>query len=238
MNGATTSSGVRDGVPPTIIYLHGFNSSGQSSKAQELVARVAALPQLARPILHVPELPHRPAQAMMRVMNLIETTDQRHLTLVGSSLGGFYATWLAERYASANVRAVAINPTTGPAADLQPYLGPQKNLYTGEPYVLGEDHVREFLALQVTHLTRPERYYLLVQTDDEVLDYRLAIEHYAGAFQLVRGGGDHAFENFGRDLDSILQFAGVAPEVLSAPPASMRTQRLPRRPAAAVDGPR
>ena len=205
---------------PTLIYLHGFNSSPQSDKAQELMARVAALPAQIRPVLHVPELPHRPAQAMALVTRLIDRIGAAGLTLVGSSLGGYYATYLAERYAASNVRAVLINPTTGPADDLRPYFGPQQNLYTGEPYELTEEHLREFLALKVDRLTRPERYYLLAQTGDELLDYRLAVARYAGAYQLVLGGGDHAFENFGRHIDSILQFAGVALARATAPEAS------------------
>ncbi|MEO8134214.1 MAG: YqiA/YcfP family alpha/beta fold hydrolase [Betaproteobacteria bacterium] len=207
---------VDGGAAQTLIYLHGFNSSPQSTKAQELIARVAGLPFAVRPMLHVPALPHRPAHAMTLVTKLIDRMGARNLTLIGSSLGGYYATWLAERYAGANVRAVVINPTTGPAADLRPYLGPQQNLYTGEPYVLGANHLREFLEMKIGRLMRPERYYLLVQTGDELLDYRLAVAHYAGGFQLVLGGGDHAFEYFGRHMDSILQFAGVSAGALAA----------------------
>lgn len=196
-----------------LIYLHGFNSSPQSTKARLLVARVndlaAALPAPSRPRIDVPALPPRPAQAMEDVCALIEREGADGLTLIGSSLGGYYATWLAERYARLSVRAVLINPTTGPATDLRPYLGIQRNLYTGVEYELTEDHLRQFVALKVDRITRPERYYLMLQTGDEVLDYRLAVAHYAGAFQLVLGGGDHAFQDFGRHIDSILQFAGV-----------------------------
>jgi predicted esterase YcpF (UPF0227 family) len=194
---------------PKLIYLHGLNSSPQSVKARLLVARIDALPAGVRPLLHVPALPHRPAQAMSEVGALIDALGADRLTLIGSSLGGYYATHLAERYADADVRAVLINPTTGPARDLRPYLGPQRNLYSGEEYVLDDQHLAEFRALQVAQLTRPERYYLMVQTGDEVLDYRRAIAHYARCFQLVLGGGDHAFRQFERHIDSILQFAGI-----------------------------
>jgi predicted esterase YcpF (UPF0227 family) len=192
-----------------LIYLHGFNSSPQSAKARAMTAQVAALPNSIRPSIYVPALPPRPAQAMHEVRQLITRIGPRGLTIIGSSLGGYYATWLAEQYAASAVRAVLINPTTGPAVDLRPYLGPQRNLYTQQAYELTEEHLREFLALKVERLTRPERYYLLVQTGDEVLDYQLAVTHYAGAFQLVLGGGDHAFQNFGQHIDSILQFAGI-----------------------------
>ena len=192
-----------------LIYLHGFNSSPQSTKARQMVDRVAALPDESRPRIDVPALPPRPEQAIAAVGALIERDGPEGLTLIGSSLGGYYATWLAERYAAAGVRAVLINPTTGPATDLRPYLGPQRNLYTGARYELTEEHLRQFLALRVGQITRPERYYLMVQTGDEVLDYRLAVAHYARAFQLVLGGGDHAFRHFERHIDSILQFAGI-----------------------------
>ena len=192
-----------------LIYLHGLNSSPQSVKARLVAARVDALPDAIRPSLEVPALPDRPAEAMRGVCALIDRAGPAGLTLIGSSLGGYYATYLAERYAAAGVRAVLINPTTGPARDLEPYLGPQRNLYTGAEYVLDDRHLAEFVALKVDRLTRPERYYLMVQTGDEVLDYRLAVAHYAGSFQLVLGGGDHSFHDFGRHIDSILQFAEI-----------------------------
>ena len=193
-----------------LIYLHGLNSSPQSVKAQMIVARVDALPERIRPSLDVPALPHRPAEAMREVCAIIDRIGPDGLTLIGSSLGGYYATYLAERYAApARVRAVLINPTTGPAEHLRPYLGPQRNLYTGVEYTLDERHLAEFVALKIDRLTRPEGYYLMVQTGDEVLDYRLAIAHYARCFQLVLGGGDHAFRDFDRHIDSILQFAGI-----------------------------
>ena len=192
-----------------LIYLHGLNSAPQSTKATTLRACVDALPEATRPSLLIPALPHRPTEAMMMVGHMIDTIGPNGLTLIGSSLGGYYATYLAEHYASDRVKAVLINPTTGPARDLKPYMGQQRNLYTGAEYDLTDDHLREFLALKVDRLTDPERYYLMVQTGDEVLDYQLAIRHYAGAYQLVLGGGDHAFQHFEDHIDSLLAFAGV-----------------------------
>ena len=192
-----------------LIYLHGLNSAPQSTKAQQLKSRIEALPESVRPSLLIPALPHRPSDAVMLVGHLIDTIGPTGLTLIGSSLGGYYATWLAEHYAIDRVRAVVINPTTGPARDLRPYMGRQRNLYSGHEYDMTEDHLREFLALKVDRLIDPERYYLMVQTGDEVLDYRLAIRHYAGAYQLVIGGGDHAFQDFDGHIDSLLAFAGV-----------------------------
>ena len=83
------------------------------------------------------------------------------------------------------------------------------NLYTGEPFEVTAAHFDELRALRVPRISRPERYFLLVETGDEVLDYREAVAFYAGAWQYVRGGGDHAFEDYERQIPAILRFAGV-----------------------------
>jgi predicted esterase YcpF (UPF0227 family) len=126
--------------------------------------------------------------------------------LVGSSLGGFYATYLAEKHGA---RAVLINPAIEPHIGLRTYLGPQKNLYTGEPYELTERHLEAWARLVVPAI-RPQRYLLIVETGDEVLDYRQAVERYAGARQIVVPGGDHSLRSFPDHLPTILQFAGLA----------------------------
>jgi predicted esterase YcpF (UPF0227 family) len=190
---------------PTLVYLHGFNSSAQSAKGQQLARAAAALAQ--PPCLHLPSLPHRPALAIREVRAWIDaqSRDANGLTLVGSSLGGYYATWLAESYGA---RAVLINPAIRPCDDLRPYLGRQRNLHTGEEYDVTPEHLAELAALRVTRITRPQRYFLLVRTGDELLDWREAVEFYGGAFQYVAGGGDHGWADFGDELASVLRFAG------------------------------
>ena len=128
------------------------------------------------------------------------------ITLIGSSLGGYYSTWLAERH---GVRAVLVNPAITPHDGLRAYLRPQTNLHTGERYELTERHLDELRALLVQRPTRLERYYLMVTTGDEVLDYRAAVAKYAGARQLVVQGSDHGFADFEQHLDSVLEFARI-----------------------------
>ncbi len=190
---------------PTIVYLHGFNSSPQSVKGRAIARAAAALADPPR--LHVPELAHRPARAMRDVCAWIESApaNSRNLALVGSSLGGYYATWLAQRY---DARAVVINPAIRPAEDLRSFIGPQRNLHTGVGYDLTLAHFVELAALEVARITRPERYFLLVRTGDEILDWRVASSFYAGAFQYVAGGGDHGWEDFGAEVASVLRFCG------------------------------
>jgi predicted esterase YcpF (UPF0227 family) len=103
---------------------------------------------------------------------------------------------------------VLINPAIEPHVGLRAFIGPQKNLHTGEPYELTEGHLRQWEALYVPQIT-PSRYLLLVETGDEVLDYREAVMRYAGAEQLVIHGGDHSLQSFPQHLPRILQFAGI-----------------------------
>jgi hypothetical protein len=190
---------------PTIIYLHGFNSGPGTVKGQMLARAAAALADPPR--FHLPQLHHRPAQALRDVCAWIdrEAPEGRELTLIGSSLGGFYATWLAEKYGA---RAALINPAIRPHEDLRPFLGRQRNLYTGEEYEVTPAHFEELAAIKVPRITRPERYFLLVRTGDELLDWREAAAFYAGAHQYVAGGGDHGWTDFGAEVASVLRFAG------------------------------
>ena len=189
---------------PHLVYLHGFNSSPKSVKARHLAGVMATRgesSQYACPAL--PDLPE-PAIALARAeVERAQATD-RDVTLIGSSLGGFYATWLAEQ---CDCRAVLVNPAVTPHVGLQRYLGPQRNLYTDEPYTLTEEHLEQWARLAVARPT-PARYLLLVETGDEVLDYRAAVAHYAGARQIVVHGGDHSFQSFEKLLPEIFAFAG------------------------------
>jgi predicted esterase YcpF (UPF0227 family) len=183
-----------------IIYLHGFNSSPQSHKAGVL-GRYMAARGLAREYA-CPALPVSAREAM----EVIEKLGTGQGTCyVGSSLGGFYATALVERHGG---RAVLVNPAIDPHIGLRDYLGPQKNLYTGAAYELTEAHLAQWGEIFAPRIT-PARYLLMVETGDEVLDYRRAAERYAGAEQIVVPGGDHSFRSFEQFLPRLLAFAGL-----------------------------
>jgi predicted esterase YcpF (UPF0227 family) len=180
-----------------IVYLHGFNSSPQSHKAQ-VMQRFMAQRGLAHEYA-CPALPPLAGDAMRAVGAWLSKKP----CFVGSSLGGFYATYLAETH---DLKAVLINPAIDPHVGLRAYLGTQKNLHTGEPYELTQAHLREWERLYVPHIT-PSRYLLIVETGDEVLDYRRAVERYAGAEQVVVPGGDHSLQSFPQHLSRILEFS-------------------------------
>ncbi len=187
-----------------LIYIHGLNSSPASFKANLLKGRLESLGRGAE--FSAPALPDRPRAAAA----LLEAEIAKHpgASLVGSSLGGFYATWLAERH---GLKAVLVNPAVRPYEGLRPFLGAQQNLYTGEHYELTQAHLDELAVLEVPAITRPERYLLMVETGDEVLDYRHAVMRYLGCRQMVIAGGGHAFKDFGEYLDTVLEFCGVMP---------------------------
>jgi uncharacterized protein len=188
-----------------LIYIHGFNSAPNSFKARLVGERMRTLGR-ERDYL-VPALPHRPAEAMVLLRDLVERYPGA--ALMGSSLGGFYATWLAEHYEHLALRVVLVNPAVRPYALLSGYLGPQKNLYTGAAYELTAQHIDELKALESATIT-PSRYFLITRTGDEVLDYRLAVEKYRGARQWVIPGGDHGFGDFANFLDTALAFCGIS----------------------------
>jgi predicted esterase YcpF (UPF0227 family) len=183
-----------------LIYIHGFNSSALSFKAgllRDNMARLGFAQHYA-----CPELSHHPAQAMAQLEALIAPHDPCGVTLVGSSLGGFYATSLVERFGA---RAVLVNPAVRPYELLAAYIGPQKNLYTGASYELTPQHIDELRALEVDAVT-PSRYLLITATGDEVMDYRAGVERYAGCEQIIIHGSDHGLGDFAGHLDRVVSF--------------------------------
>lgn len=185
-----------------IIYLHGFNSAPSSHKARSMQAGLDARGLGDRFVC--PTLPHEPGKAIALVEAELKKHDSRVVTLVGSSLGGFYATWLAEKHAC---RAILIQPAVFPHIGLESYLGKQKNLYTGAEYELTRAHLEGWRSLLVDSVD-PERYLLLLETGDEVLDYRDAVGKYEGARMVIRQGGDHMLQSFPEHLPRMLAFAG------------------------------
>jgi predicted esterase YcpF (UPF0227 family) len=186
----------------TLLYLHGFISSPASRKAVMLGDYLRS--QAPEIEYRVPALHHRPAQAVSQVLQQCRGTRPEDLLIVGSSLGGFYATVAAQ---ATGCRAVVINPAVHPQNHFDRYLGPQQNLYTGERFDLTREHVAELASFDPPAITLPERYWLLVETADEVLDYREAVACYAGAFQTVVQGGDHSFASFPEFVPDIAAWA-------------------------------
>jgi len=185
-----------------IIYLHGFNSSPASFKANLLRQKLESMGRGAE--FSAPALPHRPSAAI-RVLGA-EVARHPGAVLVGSSLGGYYATWLAEKH---GLKAVLVNPAVRPYELLVPLVGRQKNFHTGEEHDFTAQHVAELRALEVGRVT-PARYLLVVAKGDEVLDYRQAVQRYRGCRQLVIEGSDHGLSDFADYLETVLEFCGMS----------------------------
>ena len=186
-----------------ILYLHGFTSGPQSNKAQALGGRMRQRGLGERFVC--PQLPASPREAIALATRLIA----RHgvTTVVGSSLGGYYATWLAETF---DLKAVLVNPAVVAHLSLKDFVGPQRWLYSGESFEFALDHIEELRAIDVPVLGKPQRFWLLVEEGDETLDYRHAVSRYAGARQTVLPGGDHSFTRWDEYLDPVIAFAGLA----------------------------
>ena len=188
-------------MSPTLIYLHGFNSTPNSVKARQMTDYLAQeLPDIQ---VCVPKLPNTPAASWQAIQETLADLGERKIGLVGSSMGGFWATKVAEVYGH---KAVVINPAVHPHYLLQQLLGPQRNPYTGEEYLLEPHHVEELRALDLPVLQYPERIWLLQQQGDEVLDYRNALQFYHFARTTVELGGNHAFTEFERYCAQIVGF--------------------------------
>lgn len=182
-----------------IVYLHGFNSSPDSRKTSALKRYLDSAGQGER--YHCPRLSHQPMEAIADVEALIARLGD--VALIGSSLGGFYANHLSEKH---GCKAVLVNPAVRADRLLAPYIGPQTNLYTGATYDFTPQHVEALSTLVASKPLSVGRYWLLVESGDETLDYRQAVAHYAGAQQTVIDGGDHGFQSWDRLLPDVVQW--------------------------------
>jgi len=199
-----------------ILYLHGFRSSPGSFKARVMAARLAELGRSEEwccPMLPVSPL-ETVALAEALVARALEASDASDVTVIGSSLGGYFATHLAEKH---GWRAVLLNPAIVPQRDLSQYLGEQPLWHGGGSIVVEQHHLDELRALGVAAITRPERYYLIAATGDEVLDYREMLAHYPGARTTLIQGSDHAISEFPQYVDDVLAFCDAARASSGAP---------------------
>ncbi len=188
------------GGPTHLLYLHGFRSSPQSTKSRRLHAWMLA----HRPDVHwwCPQLPPSPAQAIEMVEAGIAAWPKASMAIVGSSLGGFYATVLAERH---GCPALLLNPAVQPARDLAAYIGEQTAFHDpAEHFYFRAEYVDELRALTPPAITRPGRYGAVIAKGDEVLDWREMAGRYAGATLRVLEGSDHALSDFDEHLPFLL----------------------------------
>lgn len=195
-------------IPHSFIYIHGFGSSPASWKAQLMKQAIERLPAHQ---IDLPQLPFSPQSAMTALQQLLQQRIAQkgveHVTLIGSSLGAYYALYWAERF---QLKAILINPAVRPWESLANHLGDNQNYHTGEHFTFYPYHIAELRQYDVEVLESPEKIYLLLQTADEVLDYRQALAKFPNSPLELQQGGSHGFDNFEQMIPSILNFAGIS----------------------------
>lgn len=186
---------------PHLIYLHGFLSSPQSVKAQQ-TAQYCDQNGLGGAYTF-PTMSNGPAQSIAELCEIVEQLEDKNLMLMGSSLGGYYSTYLAEKY---RLPAVLINPAVKPYELWESHIGEHRNYYSDEVHTVTREHIGELLKIDVETLSVPENFRVLVQTGDETLDYRQALTKFSTDHCVVRQGGNHSFENYQAELPQIFEF--------------------------------
>lgn len=187
-----------------ILYLHGFRSSPASFKARLLAERMQLLGR--GPEYRCPQLPASPSDAIELVLKEMRGLEPENVALIGSSLGGYYATWIAEQ---TGCRAVLLNPAVKPPRDLEQYVGVTTTYHDNAPFEFKRDYIDELRNLNVSFTSSPHRYYLIAATGDEVLDWREMVAHYPGARHTVIEGSDHGISDFADHVDDVLAFCGI-----------------------------
>lgn len=193
--------------PLKIIYLHGFNSSGNATKSQILRAAVEKYaPEIE---YYSPTLIHHPEKAIGELQAIFDAqSTQFRFCFVGSSLGGFFAIYFANRYADS--KAVLINPAINPWETMHDYYGHYENEATGEKFEVTEQFVSSLKRFGIKEIKHPERFLLLLQTDDDVIDYKIALSVFSNSPHIIRTGGGHQFSDFPEVIPEVLAFCRSA----------------------------
>ncbi len=203
--GGMSSTATGPAAVTHLLYLHGFRSSPRSAKAVQVAARV----QARHPGLTwwCPQLPPSPAQAMAGILDGIADWPRATMGVVGSSLGGFYATCVAQ---ATGCRAVVLNPAVHPARDLAKYIGEQTAWHDpAERFFFEPRFVDELRALETGPLADPARHFAVIAQGDEVLDWREMAARYRGARIKLLAGGDHALSDFPSHIEEVFSFLGL-----------------------------
>lgn len=186
-----------------LLYIHGFNSSPKSLKA-ELTKSYIKEQQLSVNF-YCPQVASSPKAAIQQLEEIVDSEPSANWCFVGSSLGGYFASYLAEKYSG---KAVLVNPAVRPFELLTDYIGEQTNPYTDEVYQVKPSHMEDLADLYQQNIAT-QNYMVMVQTADEVLDYRQAVDKYHNTQLIVQEGGDHSFINYSAMLPSVMRFLAL-----------------------------
>ena len=187
-----------------LVYLHGFRSSPNSTKAVMTGEAVRALStKQNRYEWYCPQLLASPKESIDMVVKHIDQSQADRIVIVGSSLGGFYTNYLAEKY---QCKGIALNPAVYAARELEPHVGMMTAYDSEEPFDFKAEYIEQLRALQVNSITDPDRYFLIAAKGDELLDWKEMVAFYSGAQQLVLEGSDHGIADYADHLPAVIQF--------------------------------
>ncbi len=189
-----------------ILYLHGFQSSPLSFKARLISDRIGQEREFR---YFCPQLPLSPAKSIEIARHCIDAYSPESVVVIGSSLGGYYANWLAEQY---HCRAILLNPVIDPwKIKILENIPDRSDLRVREWLDFRQKYCDELNAIRVSYITDPKRYLLFAAKEDELLDWQLMQTHYWGANQVIIEGGDHGLSGFEAYLEKVFLFCGMKP---------------------------
>ncbi len=187
-----------------LVYLHGFRSSPNSTKAVMTGEAVRALSSVDHAYeWYCPQLLASPKESMAMIIKHIDQSKADRIVVIGSSLGGFYTNYLAEKY---KCKGIVLNPAVYAARELEPHVGMMTAYDSEEPFDFKAEYIGELRALQVNQITNSERYFLIAAKGDELLDWKEMVAFYPGAKQLVLEGSDHGIADYANHLPAVIEF--------------------------------
>lgn len=186
-----------------ILYLHGFRSSPDSAKANLLAQAITQTPRAGEWVC--PQLPASPQKAIALCLDLVHQQPEaaHNITVIGSSLGGYYAGHLAHVL---GCRAVLLNPVIYAARDLATQVGTHRQYHTEAPFVFLPEYIDELAELAFPQPGLTNRLFLMACTGDEVLDWKEMTRWYRGCRSRIISGSDHGISDFARWLPEVMQF--------------------------------
>jgi predicted esterase YcpF (UPF0227 family) len=187
-----------------LVYLHGFRSSPNSTKAVLTGEAVRALSTAQNNYeWYCPQLLASPKESIDMVMKHIDQSQVDRMIIIGSSLGGFYTNYLAEKY---QCKGIVLNPAVYAARELEPHVGMMTAYDSEEPFDFKAEYIDQLRALQIDATSNPERYFLIAAKGDELLDWREMAAFYPGAKQLILEGSDHGIADYATHLPAVIEF--------------------------------
>ena len=187
-----------------LVYLHGFRSSPNSTKAVMTGEAVRALSTSDNTYeWYCPQLLASPKESIDMVVKYINQSKADRIVIIGSSLGGFYTNYLAEKY---QCKGIALNPAVYAARELEPHVGMMTAYDSEEPFDFKAEYIDELRALQVNGITDSNRYFLIAAKGDELLDWKEMAAFYPDAKQLILEGSDHGISEYADHLPTVIEF--------------------------------